>query len=490
MQRITLKKEPRLGAKHEGFAYQTEAVRAVRDLEYAAIFHEQGLGKTKIAIDLLLYWLEKKVVDTVLFVVKKSLVRNWQRELALHTFITPRVLTQSRKTNFFVFNSPARVMLAHYEVLASEKERIRLFCQTREVGVVLDESAKIKNPDAALTGVLFELAPFFRRRVIMTGTPVANRPHDIWAQIMFLDNGASLGSDFAEFKRNVDLSNDLGGDEDAQHQFEEHLADVWPRISAFSVRENKGTGIISLPEKVVQSFTADWEPRQFDLYRQVRDGFRAVVIREGLPAEDKAEVVLKRLLRLVQIASNPRLIDSGYCEEPGKMPRLRDVVAKVCGQNEKCIVWTSFTENVDWLTKELRSYGTRRVHGKLAIDARNRAIEQFLTEADARVLIATPGAAKEGLTLTVANHVVFYDRTFSLDDYLQAQDRIHRITQKKKCFVYNLLMEDSIDQWIDVLLHAKQMAAQLAQGDISVEYYRSQMSYDFGDILKGILGID
>ena len=54
-----------------------EAVRAVKDLPYAAIFHEQGLGKTKIAIDLALIWLQTDIVDTVLIVTKKSLVNNW-----------------------------------------------------------------------------------------------------------------------------------------------------------------------------------------------------------------------------------------------------------------------------------------------------------------------------------------------------------------------------------------------------------------------------
>ena len=85
MSKIILRKEPRLDVKHMAFQYQNEAVNAIRDLEYAAIFHEQGLGKTKIAIDLLLYWLEEKVVDTVLIVAKKTLVRNWEKELGLHT---------------------------------------------------------------------------------------------------------------------------------------------------------------------------------------------------------------------------------------------------------------------------------------------------------------------------------------------------------------------------------------------------------------------
>ena len=109
---------------------------------------------------------------------------------------------------------------------------------------------------------------------------------------------------------------------------------------------------------------------------------------------------------------------------------------------------------------------------------------------ESRVFIATPGAAKEGLTLTAANHVIFFDRLFSLDDYLQAQDRIHRISQRRKCHVYNLIMKDSIDEWIDALIHSKRVAAQFTQGDISVESYQEEMSYEFEAILEGILNTD
>ncbi|MFA6134542.1 MAG: DEAD/DEAH box helicase [Phycisphaerae bacterium] len=486
-QHIRLRKEPNLAAKHTAFAYQLEAATAVRDLEYAAIFHEQGLGKTKIAVDVLLYWLEKKIVDTVLIVVKKGLVRNWQKELASHTFIVPKLLTQSHKANFFVFNAPARVVLTHYEVLKGEKERMKLFLKTRDVGVILDESAKIKNPDSELTSAFLDLSPLFKRRIIMTGTPVANRPYDVWAQVHFLDGGTSLGQDFPEFRRKADLSNTLAHDPDAQERFEDCIEGIFDRISPFSVRETKNSGIISLPEKVIETVSTAWETHQHELYRQIRSELRAVVVRDGLPTEDRAEDVLKRLLRLVQIASNPHLVDASYSAEPGKLLPLTDLVERISRSGEKAIVWTSFTDNVDWLAKTLRGYGTVKVHGKLTIEERNRAIDKFQAAPDVRLLMATPGAAKEGLTLTVANHVIFYDRGFSLDDYLQAQDRIHRISQKRTCHVHNLVMEDSVDEWVDVLLHSKQMAAQLAQGDVSLEYYKSQMSYAFGDVLKSIL---
>ena len=66
--------------------------------------------------------------------------------------------------------------------------------------MIIDESTKIKNPDSKLTKDFFEIAPLLTRKVIMTGTPVANRPYDMWAQIFFLDNGESLGRNFSEFK--------------------------------------------------------------------------------------------------------------------------------------------------------------------------------------------------------------------------------------------------------------------------------------------------
>ena len=487
MQKLTLKREPDLSLKHEAFAYQLEAVNAVKDLEYAAIFHEQGLGKTKVAIDLIVYWLSHRLLDTALIVVKKGLIDNWQKELASHSQLVPRVLTNNRSGNYFVFNSPARVMLAHYEAVRAEKERMNLFLRTRNVGVILDESTKIKNPDAALTKTFLDLAPLFTRRVIMSGTPVSNRPHDIWSQVTFLDHGASLGDDFRGFRRSVNLSNDLAGAERRQKALEIQLQRIFRSISGFAVRETKASAEISLPDKVVHSVVTEWEPRQRELYRQVRESLRAIIFQDGQLMADEADVVLKRLLRLVQVTSNPNLIDTSYQVEPGKLEALLDLVSSIIRNGEKCIVWTSFVENVEWLARILRRHNPQLVHGLLSTGEQSDAVRTFLDDPSAKVFIATPGSAKEGLTLTVANHVIFYDRLFSLDDYLQAQDRIHRISQDRTCHVHNLIMRDSIDEWVEALLHSKRVAAQLAQGDIDRETYQKEMSYEVGDILRAIL---
>ena len=67
------------GARHQALPFQAEAVLATRDLPYAALFHEQGLGKTKMALDLALHWLTSGAVDSVLVVTKKTLIPNWER---------------------------------------------------------------------------------------------------------------------------------------------------------------------------------------------------------------------------------------------------------------------------------------------------------------------------------------------------------------------------------------------------------------------------
>lgn len=477
-----------LNALHKGFAYQLDAVEAVKRLPFAALFHEQGLGKTKIGIDLALEWLREDVVDSVIFVTKRSLVQNWLDELGTHSHLKPRVLDQNHASNFYAFNSPTPLYLAHYEVIRSEERRMALFLKTRRVGVILDEAQKIKNPDAELTKSFHRLAPKFVRRIIMTGTPVANRPYDLWSQVFFLDQGASLGTDFPSFKEQLDLTNDLWTNDSRRERFEETLAGVFVRIRDFSVRETKASTGIELPEKRIQNVPVELAPRQRALYNQIKDELSAAVVVGSQLVEDDAEEILKRLLRLVQLASNPRLIDESYKELPGKFAALDTLVGDAVSAGSKLIVWSSFVANVDQLAHHLKPYGAVKVHGALDIAVRNEAISIFKRDPDCRVLVATPGAAKEGLTLTVANHAIFYDRSFSLDDYLQAQDRIHRISQSQTCYVWNLIGADTVDEWVDALLTAKRLAAQLAQADVDKNEYLRLANYDFGRIVREILG--
>jgi SNF2 family DNA or RNA helicase len=292
MSRIKYDKIYNLEAKMDAFPYQHEAFIALKDKPYAAIFHEQGLGKTKIAIDLLLYWLDNRDIDTVLIVTKKTLVSNWVNEFAMHTNIKPKTLDSNKGSNFFVLNSPVRVIVTNFETISGEIERMRLFLKTRNVAIIIDESTKIKNPESKLTNAFFELAPLFKIKVIMTGTPVANRPYDIWAQVYFLDLGKSLGTDFNEFKRECDLSNDLVHNEDKRRTFENAVSKIFDKIRDFSVRETKSSGIITLPEKIYHDVTIGFEKLQFEMYEKIRTEMEIEIKKDGKRIYDESDVLV------------------------------------------------------------------------------------------------------------------------------------------------------------------------------------------------------
>ena len=65
---------------------QERSFNKVKDLSYCAIFLEQGLGKSKIAIDLTLYWLKNKILTNVIIFTKKGLIQNWAEEIDKHSF--------------------------------------------------------------------------------------------------------------------------------------------------------------------------------------------------------------------------------------------------------------------------------------------------------------------------------------------------------------------------------------------------------------------
>ena len=473
--------------KFDAFPYQYEAFLAVKDLNYSAIFHEQGLGKTKIALDLMLYWLQKRDIDTVMIVTKKQLVSNWIDEFQTHTYILPKILSNNKIDNFYVLNSPAKAIIANFETLSTDKERIKLFLKCRNVAIIIDESTKLKNPNAKITQDYFELSRLFKIKTIMTGTPVANRPYDIWAQIYFLDQGKSLGDNFNAFKRNTDLTNKLAKDECKRQEFEKVVVSIYDKISKFAIRETKKNCNIDLPNKVYKTIYGKFSYVQSNLYYQIMNELQVEVEKRGISYIEDDSVALKRLLRLNQITSNPRLIDDSYKEISGKEKMLEKLLIKLIEKDEKCIVWSCFIDNIDYFTKIFKQFNPIKIHGNMSIQERNKSVYLFKNDLNCKVLFATPQTAKEGLTLTVANNVIFYDRGFNLDDYLQAQDRIHRISQRKTCYVYNLMIEDSIDYWVNMLLEAKQNAAFLAQGDISLENYSKIIDYSYGEIIKQIL---
>ena len=212
----------------------------------------------------------------------------------------------------------------------------------KNVAIIIDESTKIKNPDSKLTKDFFEIAPLFKIKVIMTGTPIANRPYDIWSQVYFLDNGESLGDDFETFKKQCDLSNDLYDNDDKKREFEDAVGSIYEKIRSFSVRETKNSGIITLPSKIYHDVFVGFEKEQFSMYEQVRKEMEILLCRNGESVIDESTDTIKRLLRLVQITSSPFLIDETYEGPSAKEIVLDQHIRRIMERGEKVIIWSIF----------------------------------------------------------------------------------------------------------------------------------------------------
>ncbi len=478
---------PVLNLKKDAFPFQQDAFNLVKDKEYFAIFHEQGLGKTKIAIDLLYHWLKEEVVDSVLIITKKSLISNWTSELKFHGNMHPLILSSNKAENFERMTLPGYVYLCNYEAIRGNTESFNKFLKFRKVGVILDESTQIKTPSSKITQSLHSIAGEAKRRIIMTGTPLSNRPYDIWSQIYFLDFGERLGNNFDDFKERYDLSNELSKDYSGRIIFENNLKLLSKKLQDCTIRETKKTAGIELPGRRFIAETIEMDPKQKILYKKLQEELSAQVIKDGKLVIEDVEVILKRLIRLVQICSNPRLVDERYDQETPKFLSTKKITDKAILENCKVIVWTNFVENVEWICNYFNNKGIVGISGIVKPKDRDYLISEFRNNDDINILVATPGVAREGLTLVEANYSIFFDRNFSLENYLQAQDRIYRISQTKDCYIYKLIHKDSIDEWVDSLLDAKEVAARYGQGDINEEEYRNRISYDFAEILADIL---
>lgn len=462
------------------YPHQVEAVAFLSERDYGALFDEQGLGKTKIIIDTVCRSIADGAVQGALIVCKKSLLGTWQEEVAKHSYLKSiqlRGASHARGMRFMWF---AHFYLVTYETLIWESRRIKELLETRPMAIVLDESQRIKNPKSKAAEALNGLRGFSKQRYIVTGTPIANVPQDIWTQVYFLDGGASLGSTLKKFFGTFRIRRQPH----KQYVIDEcGLRHLRHALSPFSIRRVKHE-VLELPEKRYETVSVDLEPSQRERYDEVREKLRLWIVgMDGNAVQDDATNILKRLLRLIQISSNPRLIDASYNQTPAKVKAIQHLVRYILDAQEKAVIWTSFVGNIRMLRKVFQHAGAAMLFGDVPIAERDAIVRRFQNSKELRVIVANPAAAREGITLTAANHAIYMDRTFNLVDYLQSQDRIHRISQERPAYIYNMVGRNTVDEYIEDVVYRKQMVAQFVCGDDD-ELHVTEPTYTKEDILK------
>ncbi len=438
--------------------HQQEGTNFIASRPAAALFDEQGLGKTKQVIDAIVLEIERGGLDGALVVCPNTLKSTWGREIEMHSMLPYAIFGAGRAARRLAFSSlRAAFYVINYEAVTREVTSLRALLRFKRLALVLDEGHRIKTPDAKVTRAIHRLQAHAAKRVLMTGTPVANTPRDLWSQIFFLDDGTALGSSFEEFQRRFCGA---GGGYVKLDELRDSLASI-------SLRRLKSEAV-TLPQKTIRTVSVRLSGRQATLYEGMRDDlYLWVKTMTGEQVLQEGENILVRLLRLVQLASHPGLLDKSYEETPAKLCALDSLLEAHLSSDptQKAVVWTSFTGNIHMLKKRYSSYRPVCFFGEMDADARERSLSAFMSDAEVRLFIGNPAACREGLTLTVASTAAYLDRTFNLVDYLQSQDRIHRISQTRPCMIYLLVAEGTVDDLIEFSLAQKLRLAQYVQQD-------------------------
>jgi len=448
--------------KMKPLAHQVEASRFLAQHDSAALFDEQGLGKTKIVIDALAQLFSAHVVEGAVVICRKSLLRNWEEEISKHSSLRSITLRGTPNQKGLRFMWFAHFYLINYDLVPSEVERLKRFLSARPMAIVLDESQRIKNPKSKAAQAIHAIAPLAKRRFIITGTPIANSPQDIWAQSFFLDGGVACGATVEEFYRRFHVQ--ARPHKEAVIN-EDGLRELRESLRSFSIRRTKDA-VLELPEKTYETHEVTLEKQQRQMYDSLRDQlYLDITTLDGDEVVDDAGNILKRMLRLVEIASNPKLFDASYSGLPAKFEIADRLVEEIVDRAEKAIIWTNFIGNIRLLRRRYEPHGAAVIYGDVPLDERAKIVATFQRSSDLKILIANPAAAREGLTLTAANHAIYLDRNFNLIDYLQSQDRIHRISQERPAYIHNLVGKDTIDAYIEDVVYRKQAIAEYVYGD-------------------------
>jgi len=437
--------------------HQRHGTRFLRARTAAALFDEQGLGKSKQLIDAISQDIAAGVLDAALVICPNTLKTTWGDEIEKHSDLRYAVFGAGKKARRETFRSlRAAFYVINYEAVGAEMASLRALLRFKRIALVLDESHRIKTPEAKVTRAVLALRSEAAKRYIMTGTPVANKPEDLWSQLFFLDDGERLGASFEVFKGRYGPG---AGGYRALEEVRRHLAGISLR------REKEGT--VELPPKGVTRIAVSLKGRQLKMYEEMRTEL-ALWVRSlsGEEVRAQADNILTRLIRLAQIASNPGLIDAGYAELPAKFAALDELLPAFRDERTgKVIVWTSFVSNIGALALRFRQLRPMCLHGEMDSASRDRSVRAFKKDPAVRLMIANPAAAREGLTLTEARTAVYIDRTFNLVDFLQSQDRIHRMSQEHACEIILLVAKDTVDEFIDFALAQKHRLARFTQAD-------------------------
>ena len=419
---------------------------------------EMGLGKTIQSIALMAYLKQfKKKYGFFLVIVPKSTMPNWSRECklwipTLNCIILNPVKEEREETLKLIAKHKFEVVITSYEgvnICINKLKKIKWEL------LIIDEAHRIKNENALLSKNVRLLESKFR--ILVTGTPLQNNLHELWALLNFLlPDIFSSSSDFDEV---FGMGGDKDGDgeenkEKVEEDIEERNAEIVQQLhrilKPFLLRRTKSEVERSLPPKKEIHIKVGLTELQKRLYKKL--------LTSSLLQESKT-IYKNIIMQLRKVCNHPYLFDGVEEQHPpenhlviysSKMRILDKLCAKLFGKSQ-ILIFSQMTRMLDILEDYCneRGYKYCRIDGETSLEDRENMITEFTKpNSDKFIFLLSTRAGGLGLNLMSSDTVILYDSDWNPQVDLQAMDRVHRIGQTKPVLIYRLLCENTIEEKI------------------------------------------
>jgi SNF2 family DNA or RNA helicase len=475
------------------YIHQVEAVRKLLSTGFGgALLMEPRTGKTKTAIDYASILNKAGKVYRVLVVCPNSVLGVWEDEIPRHSPVRPLRITvwdkEGRKevglppvgqnkmdwvlVNYDAFAQPAQIVGYDEDGNAlRSKNRGGRFDLMKAIRrwqpdmVILDESHRIKNPDAKRTHTVIrlawqphrsapptELVPY---RVLMTGTAVTKkkRVFDIYAQWQFLNPSRFGHMNFGDFKRYYARwvkAGNIGYDKWV-HNYPDKVEELKRELhkDAYSITRAE---CLDLPDQLPpQIVRVPLTGRAAEAYDQMAEELYAQITEQEVT---EASIRLVLDLRLGQLASGIAKTEPTPKYPEGRVVRIGDHKLKVLADlledqfeaEEKVVIAAQWIPDVEDAIAMLQKMKVPvfPLYGKVKRSDRDANIKKFRAYDGPAAFVMQPGAGAEGIDLSTAATFYWLSLPTSYVNYRQSEDRV-ALSPKARRYVY-LLGENTVDE--------------------------------------------
>ena len=469
-----MQKELRHRLRVEPYPYQREGIEYGLDKKRLIIGDEPGLGKTLQSIG---------IVDTAnaypcLVICPSSLKINWQREFEKFTDKSALVLDNSVRTTwpYLLKMGMHHVAIVNYESLrkyfvwdikGGKSFRLKdvVFCPQIRMfrSVIIDESHRVKDPSAQQTIFTKGITTGKEWIILLSGTPVVNRPEDLVAQLSIMGRLQEFGG------RTKFMADYCTDPKDKKAEPAVPLSVLSNQLYAnCMIRREKAKVLPQLPDKT-----------RVDLYVDISNAPEY-----NLAAADLAEYLRQytectdwEIRRKMRMEALVRFMTLRQLATLGKVAQAVDFIRTFLDSSKKLIVFCSLHEVVDALCKAFPRAVT--VTGRDSAASKQAAVDSFQNNPDVQLIVCSIKAAGVGLTLTASSSVAFLELPWTFCDCCQCEDRAHRIGQKDNVTCYYLLAKGTIDSIVYKLIQDKKnVANQIMNSDDNIptdEIYFEQL---------------